>query len=84
MSQFTYDYYSIGVPGDCADTVEALAEIAINEARERARLYVMPATWSAELESGELGDFEVYFKVRRKRFAKPRLGLIPVPVRGGL
>lgn len=62
-----YDYYTVAVPGDLADNMEALAEQAITEARERAKLYVMPATWTATHISGEVGDFEVKFRVRRAR-----------------
>ena len=62
-----YDYYSVDVPGDCADDIATLAGYAINEARERARLYCVPAEWSAQLVCGELGDFNVRFRVRRKR-----------------
>ena len=64
-----YDYYTIDVPGDCADTIEELGGIAINEARERARLYCIPALWTARLISGAVGDWEVTFRVSRKRRA---------------
>jgi hypothetical protein len=66
----TYDYYDIEVPGDCADTVEELADIAINEAMERARLYCMPALWSARLVDGVVGDWAVMFRVSRKRYKR--------------
>jgi hypothetical protein len=46
------------VPGDCADDIATLADYAINEARERARLYAV---------SGDIGDFNVKFRVRRMR-----------------
>jgi hypothetical protein len=64
---FTYDYYVIGVPGDLAESMQELAEQAIAEAREKARLYCMPCEWSAHAISGEVGGMEVRFKVRRKR-----------------
>lgn len=74
--QFTYDYYEISIPGDVCDggtmtdeeSLEYMADMAINEARENAKLYCIPAEWTAERISGELGDWEVIFKVRRKRF----------------
>jgi len=62
-----YDYYIIDVPGDCANTIEELGDIAINEARERAKLYCIPCDWCATAISGEVGDFNVRFKVRRRR-----------------
>lgn len=71
MAALIYDYYEIDVPGDCAGEIGELAEIAINEARERARIYAVPAEWTAKRVSGELGDFNVKFKVTRKR-RKPR------------
>jgi hypothetical protein len=65
------DYYTVTVPGDLADTVTDLAVAAINEARERTRLYCIPAEWTATLIAGEPGDFEVTFRVvRRRRAAK--------------
>ncbi len=69
MSKFKYDYYTVAVPGDLHDNMEALADQAINEARERAKLYAMPAVWTARHISGEVGDFEVKFRVCRKRSA---------------
>ena len=62
-----YDYYTVAVPGDCADTLAELADVAINEARERARLYAIPAEWLAVVIRGEIGDCNVTFRVRRKR-----------------
>lgn len=71
MSQYVYDYYEISIPGDVfdgEDALERLSHLAIDEAKERAKLYCLPAEWSAERISGEVGDFEVKFKVRRKRY----------------
>lgn len=65
-----YDYYMVDVPGDCADSIEDLAGIAIAEARERARLYCLPALWTATLVVGEVGDWVVRFRVCRKRRAR--------------
>jgi hypothetical protein len=65
---FCYDYYEVDVPGECADFMEDLGDIAINEARDRARLYCMPALWTAEPIAGDVGDFTVTFRVRRKRY----------------
>jgi len=66
---FQYDYYDVEVYSDCADSIEGLADLAITEARERARLYCIPAIWSARLLAGglESGDFVTYFRVCRKR-----------------
>ena len=63
----SYDYYTIDVPGDCADTIEELAGIAIDEARDRARLYCLPALWTATRIVGDVGDWTVRFRVCRKR-----------------
>jgi hypothetical protein len=67
LKRFRYDYYEIAIPGDCADTIEALANIAIDEARERTRLYCIPALWVSRWISGEIGDWIVRFRVIRKR-----------------
>lgn len=64
------DYYLVKIPGDIGQSLEGLADLAINEARERAKLYCMPAEWQATHIAGELGDFEVIFRVRRKRFKR--------------
>lgn len=59
MKRFKYDYYDVEVPGDCADSIEDLAHVAIAEARERAQLYCMPAIWHAVRVSGDVGDWTV-------------------------
>lgn len=61
------DYYMVTVPGEVADDIDTLADIAISDARERTRLYAMPATWTATIISGEPGDYVVTFRVRRTR-----------------
>jgi len=74
QSKIVRDYYRVSIPGDCADTIDELGHIAINEARERAKLYCMPADWRATLVRGQLGDFEVTFRVvrYRNRVTRPR------------
>lgn len=67
MSKYKYDYYTVSVPGDCYDTREELGQLAIREAEERTKLYCLPCEWTAKLVAGELGDYELSFKVRRKR-----------------
>jgi hypothetical protein len=67
MSRFVYDYYDVEVPGDLSDDVEVLGQQAIDEARERARVYALPADWMVTLIKGEVGDFNVTFRVRRRR-----------------
>lgn len=67
MRRFQYDYYTCDVPGDCADSVEELASLAINECRDRARLYCLPALWAAVRVAGDVGDWTVRFRVCRKR-----------------
>jgi hypothetical protein len=69
-SNYVRDYYKVAVPGDVFDELNAgtlLAELAINEARDRAKLYCVPALWTAKLISGEVGDYEIVFQVVRKR-----------------
>jgi hypothetical protein len=65
--RYVYDYYEVDVPGDLSDDMTVLAEQAITEARERTKLYCMPALWTATRISGEIGDYEVRFRVVRKR-----------------
>jgi len=62
-----YDYYVVDVPGDCADSIDELGDVAIAEARERARLYCIPALWLARRISGDVGDWTVRFRVCRQR-----------------
>lgn len=65
--RFVYDYYFVDIPGDCSDEMTILAEMAIEEAKDKAKLYCVPAIWTSERISGEIGDFNVRFKVCRKR-----------------
>jgi hypothetical protein len=68
--RFSYDYYRIPVPGDMFDGEDAfdlLSDAAISEARDKARLYCVPAEWSCSLINGRPGDSTVTFNVRRKR-----------------
>ena len=73
MSRFAYDYYLIDLPGDMYDDMptdewlDKMGDHAIDEARERATLYCMPAEWRTTLVEGEQGDFSVVVKVCRKR-----------------
>ncbi len=60
--------YIVQIEGDAANSMEELGSMAIDEARERARLYVMPAEWSAKPIKGSLGDFYVTFQVTRKHY----------------
>ena len=69
MRRYKYDYYTVDVPGDCADSVEDLGSIAIDVCRERARLYCMSALWIATRIAGVVGDWVVRFRVCRKRWA---------------
>jgi hypothetical protein len=86
MVRYQYDYYRVAVPGDMFDgddAVRRLGEVAIDEARERATLYVMPASWTATRVAGDVGDLEVVFRVVRKRLAR-RSTAGTGTVRGGL
>lgn len=66
------DRYRVAVPGDASDTLEYLARLAIDKARERTRLYCIPAEWRAKHISGEPGDWEVAFLVTRRRNKRER------------
>ena len=63
------DYYTISLPTDLENEndqwEERMCEHAIDEAREQARLYVIPCTWSAKLL--HKGDWESKFRVKRER-----------------
>jgi hypothetical protein len=69
-SRFVRNYYTVNVPGDAFGTLEEVTDYAINEARERAKLYCIPCEWTARVVSGELGDFEIEVRVCRKRNRK--------------
>lgn len=66
--RYKYDYYDVSVPTDLGDWRE-LCEQAIREANERTRLYCLPAAWEIRSHAGTIEDFEVTFRVRRKRLA---------------
>lgn len=65
MSDLKYNEFTISVPGDAEDSIEALAALAILQADDEAETYHLPCTWEADWESGEVGDNEVTFKVRQ-------------------
>jgi ABC-type glycerol-3-phosphate transport system substrate-binding protein len=67
MSRFTYDYYTVSLPGDLFDDIDRLADYAIDTARENAKLYAIPAAWTAKHIRGDIGDNEIVFRVCRKR-----------------
>jgi hypothetical protein len=69
MMPYRYDYYTIDLSNIAPDfTVDELAHMAINEARERSRLYVIPCEWQVMATEPSI------FRVRRKRHApaKPK------------
>ena len=61
------DYYLVRIPGDMCNTLTEVCEAAITEAREKTRIYAIPAEWTARVIKGEIGDWEVTVKVRRRR-----------------
>lgn len=77
-SKYVYDYYKVSVPGDVFqggtmpedEQKRRLCNCAIDEAREKARLYCIPCEWTAEILRGEVGSWEVVVSVRRKRNRK--------------
>lgn len=62
---YTYDYYNVSVPSDLSDDYQIIAQQAITEASERARIYVMPAEWTAHQTGYDAMD--MHFRVRRRR-----------------
>ena len=70
MSKYQYDYYTVAVPGDLAETVESLGQHAIREAEDRTTIYALLCEWEATRIAGKVGDYEVTFRVRRKRIRK--------------
>lgn len=69
---FKYDYFMITLPSDLiqveTDWAAQMCDVAINEARESARIFAIPCEWQAELLSGSPDSFESVFRVRRRRF----------------
>lgn len=59
------EHFMVTLPGDLCDNLTDLANHAIDEAREMAETFKMPCNWGATLVKGEVGDFEVEFKVTR-------------------
>lgn len=46
-------YYTAWVPRDYSENPEERAEVAINEARENMRTYVIPAQWRIVWDRGD-------------------------------
>jgi hypothetical protein len=67
MAATVRDYYTVSIPGDLSDNMRDILEQAIVEAKERTRLYCIPAEWTATRISGEIGDWEIVVRVRRRR-----------------
>jgi hypothetical protein len=70
---YKYNYMDVQLPGDLFAGLEgkelndALADIAINEARERFATWAIPAVWSARLTEGTPSEsFKVVYRVCRK------------------
>ena len=66
MPQYAYDYYLVEVPSDYSEDPEERENAAINEAKERARLWVVPCEWFVVWDTGEL------VKVCRKRHPRSK------------
>lgn len=62
-SDYAYDYYTVDVPTDFGSEKERI-DCAIDQAREQARLYVVPANWKVV----EIDPDSSLVKVRRIRF----------------
>ena len=62
-----YDYYQVDLTDLVGDfTAEELLDLAIDEARERSRIYAIPCEWQAEQRDT---DCEGMIRVRRARYA---------------
>jgi hypothetical protein len=48
---FKYDYYKVDIPDDITDPRER-ARLAMMDARQRARLWVIPAIWTVIKDDG--------------------------------
>ena len=57
--------FDIRVPGDLFDNMDDFLDYAIYQAREEADDYVIPAEWTSEHISGDIGDYEIKFRVKR-------------------
>jgi hypothetical protein len=61
-----YHYYTVAVPSDLSGSEQVKAEQAITEARERARLYILPCDWHA-VKVGENCMEDIYRVTRISR-----------------
>lgn len=57
--------FTIRLPGDLHEKMEDYFDSASNQAREEAEDYVIPAQWEVEHVSGNIGDWEMEFRVTR-------------------
>lgn len=62
----TQKIFTIRLPGDMFATLEEFAHYAIYQAREEAEDFVIPAAWRAEHVSGDVGDWEIEYRVTRE------------------
>lgn len=63
--KFVYDYYKVLIPNDLSDDPKYAASVAIDQAREQAKLYCIPCEWTAtKIGQNALDDI---YRVRRKR-----------------
>ncbi len=73
----TVDYYKVTLPSDLIQEpdqwLEQMSDLAINEARESARLYCIPAMWDATLIEGGPDTWECTFRVRRRRAKRSKV-----------
>lgn len=66
--KYTYDYYVVRVPSYLSHDTSYLENQAILEAKERTRLYCVPAVWTAIQIDGDTRNWMLTFKVCRKRY----------------
>lgn len=71
--KFDYHYMDVTLPGDLfigvpkGKDVQEMESYAIDAARDRMRTYRMPASWTAHVVKGTVGEsYEVTVRVCRK------------------
>ncbi len=76
MRSFKYDYYKIELPSDAFPLPEVvgvtqhrlmITDQAFYEAKERTKLYCVPAEWTASIDEATLDNSIIVVNVRRRR-----------------
>ena len=43
--RYIYDYYDVDIPDDCEEDADRRFLLAVNQARDAARIYAIPCLW---------------------------------------